>query len=1330
MNYFFDRCFEKKRMKKLLVWVFRTKGEYETLKLVELLKKLGFQYSTLSGLSIGLDDLKLQIEKPQTMVLSEQKSRDIEFNNQLANLTNFEKLQQTISIWLQTNEFIKEKSIQNFQISQKLNPLYLMAFSGARGNISQVRQLVGMRGLMSDPQGHILDFPIRSNFREGLTLTEYIISCYGARKGIVDTALRTATSGYLTRRLVDVAQHVIIEQEDCGTKQPIWMGHFSNQIKRLVPIKTRILGRVLAKTIILKNTNTNFPINTAITPKMSTLLASRLNKVPIRSPLTCQTLNSVCQLCYGWNLSSEYIVSLGEAVGVLAAQSIGEPGTQLTMRTFHTGGVFSGDVVDQIYAPINGVVYFKFLIVGHIIRTTLGQIGYLTKQNSSLAIVNSNETQSLSIPTHSILFVKHNELIKKDQLIAQFDISSNLKSTGQKTYVEQDLAINHDGQIFFENITVLEKRKRNIVLRQYTQSIGTIWFTKILQFEFVKQSKIIPQYLDLIKDNLLIQQFELMIKNEHKFQRFEYLSSTLKEQKVYKASNASFLAFVFSYDYSSIIFYNDFYFFINSHYKYVNKHFLGLLKIRLVNLIGGIDNLQLKQQIEFNNQYIYIINIIKRTRSLKTILHPQLIFSRYSNSRTYSRPLKLSKIKNYFFWQSLKSERNVLKDPNWILKNRNIKEVTKQLNRLIYALNNRRRRSSKTKNFNLYTHYSINLFNLVSKNNQYKLLIAAHIGSSNATFIVSRLDDTPNLYGHLAHLNYSSNFINLKKILYNVVKKSRKVNRNLQKLNYFKNLILPQWICFIDTKNLKLHVNENRTSITNFIKSNNFTNSYDTINFISNYQIYLNQKKIDKKIFNLQKLEFFYWTKLITLINISINWKNSDKRITLKREQINTLSTCRSFIKKYILNTNDSEKKYTKIGHTDKFFIKHFKTGLQISSAKPIHNFYENRINAHYYKFDKFKRLWPYIFNYPVLFKKKDIQITNNRNKKYNQIHFVQFLNLKLPDEYSLISQTQNIQYKILAKERGTNQQEFYIYWYLKLSKIGCILSIQQTANSQLLNILNYSEFTTFGTSSYKPKLGHFIRFTDIEGQLLDTQGRIYAKTFTEFIIRKSQPQLLTTNGILHTPHRAIVQKDTRFFTVFYTYYKTGDIVQGIPKIEEFFEARHPFDDEFGSTNLQTRLETIYQKYRLQYKHKRAVQKSILHIQQIVINGIQLIYTQQGIFITDKHLEIIVRQMTGKVRILHSGSTGLLLGELVDIKWVEFINSKLKTNYIDYEPIILGITRTCLETNSFISASSFQETVRILTKSAVQHKMDFLCGLKENVILGHLIPAGTGSITL
>ena len=442
---FFNHCFDKRRFQNFIYWFFKKShsGQSRLLKFLEKLKFLGFHSATQAGFSMSIDDLKIPSSKSEILLTAENIVLNADIQLISGNLTIIERYQRIIEIWNRTSEELKYQVLQSFKISDFLNPVYLMAFSGARGNISQIRQLVGMRGLMADPQGQIIDFPIRSNFREGLTLTEYLISCSGARKGIVDTALRTAASGYLTRRLVDVAHHVIVNQIDCQrslvTFEPqaqfvgiedgnkivrpnfvggihsiskkssiqsvdpnsqfgIWIDDLYDQQKKILSLQQRLVGRVLAETILASRSDVTANSfdkgcvliigqkNHEISKITSQKICKYRKKVLIRSPLTCQSSKFICQLCYGWNLAEGQLVSVGEAVGVLAAQSIGEPGTQMTMRTFHTGGVFTGILMDQTYAPFSGIVHYNFPCQGLLIRTLQGKIAYLSKNNGILSI--------------------------------------------------------------------------------------------------------------------------------------------------------------------------------------------------------------------------------------------------------------------------------------------------------------------------------------------------------------------------------------------------------------------------------------------------------------------------------------------------------------------------------------------------------------------------------------------------------------------------------------------------------------------------------------------------------------------------------------------------------------------------------------------------------------------------------------------------------------------------------------------------------------------------------------------------------------------------------
>jgi DNA-directed RNA polymerase subunit beta' len=319
------------------------------VEMLDTIKALGFRYSTLSGLTIGINDIIVPPKKKEILKAAEEKIDKVEQYYQQGMITDDERHDRVIQIWSQTNEDVAAAMEKNFD---KFNPIYMMATSGARGNIKQLRQLAGMRGLVANARGDIIDRPIKSNFREGLTVLEYFLSTHGARQGLADTALRTADSGYLTRRLVDVAQDGMVRINDCGTDEGIDLFVLTLEGEE----NPNLLGR-LCQIEIANPSSGEIILNKdeEITKEhIDKLVQANINTVNVRSVLTCEADQGVCQKCYGRNLSTNKIVDIGEAVGTIAAQSIGEPGTQLTMRTFHTGGVASTVIQRLIKSPVKG----------------------------------------------------------------------------------------------------------------------------------------------------------------------------------------------------------------------------------------------------------------------------------------------------------------------------------------------------------------------------------------------------------------------------------------------------------------------------------------------------------------------------------------------------------------------------------------------------------------------------------------------------------------------------------------------------------------------------------------------------------------------------------------------------------------------------------------------------------------------------------------------------------------------------------------------------------------------------------------------------------------
>ncbi len=341
-----DVC-DRKVLSQVVSEAYKRLGSTKTVQLLDALKDLGFRYATRSGSGIAIDDIAIPAQKDKILAAAEKQIDAIENQYRRGLITGGEKYQRTIDVWTKATEEITAAMLQNFD---PFNPLYMMALSGARGNIQQIRQLAGMRGLMTDPSGRIIELPIKANFREGLTVLEYFISTHGQRKGLADTAIRTSESGYLTRRLVDVAQDVIVREEDCKTTEGITLTATKDGHDVVVPLKERIIGRIATEDATApRRRKVMVEADQEITEEAAEQIEqAAIEEVTVRSVLNCKSRYGVCAKCYGRNLASGKLVEIGEAVGIIAAQSIGEPGTQLTMRTFHTGGVAGFDITQGL----------------------------------------------------------------------------------------------------------------------------------------------------------------------------------------------------------------------------------------------------------------------------------------------------------------------------------------------------------------------------------------------------------------------------------------------------------------------------------------------------------------------------------------------------------------------------------------------------------------------------------------------------------------------------------------------------------------------------------------------------------------------------------------------------------------------------------------------------------------------------------------------------------------------------------------------------------------------------------------------------------------------
>ena len=404
--------FGKSQLKKLIAKLYDEHGFTETAELINKIKDFGYHYGAMAGVSVGIEDLEIPAAKKEILADADRRVAEIDNDYKEGKIINEERYRKTIAVWSEATEAVTKAMMDGLD---QFNPVYMMANSGARGNISQMRQLAAMRGNMADTQGRIIEVPIKANFREGLTVLEFFMSSHGARKGLADTALRTADSGYLTRRLVDISHEVIVKAEDCGTTQGIEVGELVSDGKVIEKLDERIRGRVLAEDLVFEGeviATRNTMIGKELIDKINEL---GIRKVKIRSPLTCSLEKGVCQKCYGMDLSNHREILLGEAVGVIAAQSIGEPGTQLTMRTFHTGGVATAaTVVSGVRAENSGKVVYRD--VKTLENEKTGE-QIVVSQSAKLIIGNYD----YEIPSGSILKVKEGDNVEIGDTLVTFD---------------------------------------------------------------------------------------------------------------------------------------------------------------------------------------------------------------------------------------------------------------------------------------------------------------------------------------------------------------------------------------------------------------------------------------------------------------------------------------------------------------------------------------------------------------------------------------------------------------------------------------------------------------------------------------------------------------------------------------------------------------------------------------------------------------------------------------------------------------------------------------------------------------------------------------------
>ena len=439
----YHKTYGKKEIKSLIKSLYEAHGFTETAELINRVKNFGYHYSTFAGVSVGVEDLVIPPQKKDLLNKADKEVAQIEKDYKSGKIINEERYRKTIEVWSRTTQAVTKAMMDNLD---RFNPVYMMATSGARGNTNQMRQLAGMRGNMADTQGRTIEVPIKANFREGLTVLEFFMSSHGARKGLADTALRTADSGYLTRRMVDISQDVIVTEDDCGTDGFVVAREFKDGNELIENLFTRIVGRTSFEDIYDNDGELIVSKNQIIDEdKADNIVANGIKEVKLRSVLECKSKHGVCEKCYGRNLATGKKVNIGEAVGIIAAQSIGEPGTQLTMRTFHSGGI-AGVGITQGLPRVEELFEARKPKGLAFIAENSGTVSLIQNEKKTDVEILSEDgySKKYNIPFGARLLVSEGDVVEKGQQLTEgsldpHDVLKVLGKVGVQDYITKEV---------------------------------------------------------------------------------------------------------------------------------------------------------------------------------------------------------------------------------------------------------------------------------------------------------------------------------------------------------------------------------------------------------------------------------------------------------------------------------------------------------------------------------------------------------------------------------------------------------------------------------------------------------------------------------------------------------------------------------------------------------------------------------------------------------------------------------------------------------------------------------------------------------------------------
>nr|WOR86789.1 RNA polymerase beta'' subunit [Polygonatum hookeri] len=1314
---FHNKVIDGTAMKRLISRLIDHFGMAYTSHILDQVKTLGFQQATATSISLGIDDLLTIPSKGWLVQDAEQQSFILEKHHHYGNVHAVEKLRQSIEIWYATSEYLRQEMNPNFRMTDPSNPVHLMSFSGARGNASQVHQLVGMRGLMSDPQGQMIDLPIQSNLREGLSLTEYIISCYGARKGVVDTAVRTSDAGYLTRRLVEVVQHIIVRRTDCGTIRAISVSP-RNGVTEKIFVQT-LIGRVLADDIYMgirciAARNQDIGIGLA-----NRFITFRAQPIYIRTPFTCRNTSWICQLCYGRSPTHGDLVELGEAIGIIAGQSIGEPGTQLTLRTFHTGGVFTGGTAEHVRAPSNGKIKFNEYLV-HPTRTRHGHPAFLCSIDLYVTIESRDIIHSVNIPPKSLILVQNDQYVESEQVIAEIRAGTSTfhfkERVRKHIYSESEgemhwsTDVYHAPEYTYSNVHLLPKTSHLWILA------GGPCRSSIVSFSLHKD-----------QDQM----------NVHSFSVDERYSSDLsitKDRVRHKLLDPSGTRKKYReiLDYSRLdrIISNGHWNFIYPSILQENSDFLAKRRRNRFLIPLQYDQEREKELIPSFGISIEIpINGILRRNSILAYFDDPRYRRKSSGITKYGTaevdsivkkedlieyrgakelsPKYQMKVDRFFF---IPEEVHILPGSSSIMvRNNSIIGVDTQL-----ALNTntrsrvgglvrveRKKKSIELKIFSGDIHFpgetdkiSRHSGILIPPGTEKKNSKESKTKSKNWIY-VQRITPIKKKYFVLVRpvVTYEiADGINLAKLFPQDLLQEKE-NVQLRVVNY---------ILYGNGKSIRgiyhTSIQLVRTCLVlNWDQEKNSSMEEVHASFV---EVRANDMIRDFIRIELVKSTISYTGKrydtagsgLIPdngLDRTNINPFYSKVKIPLVTQHQGTIGT--------LLNRNKEGQSLRILSSFNCFRVGPFNGSKYNNVAKE-----SNPITPIRGLLGPLGTIVPKIVNFYSSYH----LITHNQillNKYWLLDNFKQTFQVLEVLKYCLIDENRRIYNPSPCNNIILNPS--HLNW--------CFLHYNYCEETS--TIISIGQFICENICLFK------------YGPHIKKSGQIFIVHVDSLIIRSAKPYLATPGATVHGHYGETLSEGDTLVTFIYEKSRSGDITQGLPKVEQILEVR-----SIGSIsmNLERRVEgwneRIPRVLGIPWGFLIGAELTIAQSRISLVNKIQKVYRSQGVQIHNRHIEIIVRQVTSKVLVSEDGMSNVFLpGELIGLLRAERAGRALD-EAICYRAILLGITRASLNTQSFISEASFQETARVLAKAALRGRIDWLKGLKENVVLGGIIPVGTG----